>query len=428
MAIKKLTTMHPDTTQLAAYLDAALDEAEQKATRAHVLTCAHCTARLTRLRADAQRISALNSLPTPDLRSAIRQQLGQPRPISWLLRGAGLTGAVVALFLFALLISISSGTLARMPNRLLLLEQHQRQLIELDADNGTIFRRVALDGPPIALTYHQQRNWLYILLAQRIVVLNATTLTEQARWDAPRELGQPVSMVLDESRDRLYVAWPQAEQIGVFEASTLQPARLGGQQAITVGPSPDALLLSADGRTLFTADRQDGQLWSVDLDSGQVTHRSIALTTDNFRRYIALSADGRVLFVLEASTPPSLRRIELSDWQISAPILLDDGPLPWDLVLVDAQQLAIARGDSRVGGVTLFDTEALTVSAVLDYETDQHHLVAGPAGSFFGLNWLHGSVTHYSSTPAPGIGWRSIPQANGRLWEGVFIEGGWRWQ
>ena len=63
--------MHPDTLQLAAYLEGALGDAERADLRAHVLTCASCAARLEQLRADSRRITlALSSGAVPDVRAS----------------------------------------------------------------------------------------------------------------------------------------------------------------------------------------------------------------------------------------------------------------------------------------------------------------------------------------------------------------------
>src|SRR5262245_35641191 len=114
------TTMHPDLTRLALYLDGALDEAARTDVRGHLLTCPACAARLERLRADAPRITASVAGPTPDVRAAVRARLRRGGRSAWLLRGGALAGALTALLLFALLIGIRAGstTLGRAPDRL----------------------------------------------------------------------------------------------------------------------------------------------------------------------------------------------------------------------------------------------------------------------------------------------------------------------
>src|SRR5437762_6745483 len=103
--VRGRTTMHLDTYQLAAYLDGALDAATRAATRAHILTCPACAARLDRLRDDARRITSVSaSSPTPDVRAAVRVRLRRASPFTWLARGGAFAGALAALLLFAVLI------------------------------------------------------------------------------------------------------------------------------------------------------------------------------------------------------------------------------------------------------------------------------------------------------------------------------------
>jgi anti-sigma factor RsiW len=87
--------MHPDHRQLAAYLDGALDPARHAELRAHILTCATCTARLERLRDDARRIAAAlaSGGATPDVRAAVRARLRRPALGAWLTHGLALAGA-----------------------------------------------------------------------------------------------------------------------------------------------------------------------------------------------------------------------------------------------------------------------------------------------------------------------------------------------
>src|SRR5262245_17209475 len=133
MAVRR-KMMHPDTIQLAAYLDGALDEIHQAELRAHMLTCPSCAARLQLLRGDARRIEAtLAYRPAPDVRSAVRARLRRANPLAALLRGGALAGALGALLLFALLIGTRSGeTFGRVPDRLFVIDSRQGQLLVLD--------------------------------------------------------------------------------------------------------------------------------------------------------------------------------------------------------------------------------------------------------------------------------------------------------
>jgi DNA-binding beta-propeller fold protein YncE len=423
--------MHPNIQQLAAYLDAALDGATQAATRAHILTCTTCAARLERLRADGQRIASLASSPAPDLRADLRLRLRRPGPASWLLRGATVAGALAALFLFAMLIGVSSGTVGRVPDRLLVIDQSAQQLIELDAANGQTLRSTTIGEQPNELRYHQRLDRVYVLLSDGVAAIDLRTLTVIGRWDADSSFGASAGMALDEARDRLYISWPSAGVISALDAATLTPLQLAtdGRATISVGPAPGALLLAPDGQHLFTADSEDGQIWTIDVanDLAAASGRLLDPADVRMQRFLALSADGQTLYILRSGSTPSLQRVELRNWQASEPIPLGDGPLPWDLLLSDPSHLAIPRGDGRVGGVMIVATDNLSVTIHIDPDHDQHHLVAGPGGSFFGLNWLHGSVTRYDPARERAVVWLVTPLDRGRMWEGVYVGGGWRW-
>jgi hypothetical protein len=423
--------MHPDIQQLAAYLDAALDTATQAATRAHILTCPVCAARLERLRLDERRIAASAAGPAPDVRAAVRARLRRPGPANWLLRGAALASALAALFLIALLIGVSSGSVGRMPDRLFAVDQGAGQLIELDAASGQTLRIIDVGAQPSEVRYDQALDRLYLLLPRGIVAIDPRTLAVVGRWTAEPSFGVAAGMALDQARGRLYLSWPDAAIVSVLDAATLAPIRLApdGRTAFSVGPAPAALLLAPDGRRLFTADSEDGQIWTIDLADDQVTVAGRLLDRADVRaqRWLALSPDGQTLYVLRASGRPSLRRVDLRSGQASDPVLLGSGPQPWDLLLVDPGHLAIPRGDGRIGGVTIVTTGSFSMTAHLDPDHDQHHLAAGPGGSFFGLNWLHGTITRYDPARERPIVWLVTPLDRGRPWAGVYVGGGWHW-
>ena len=167
----------------------------------------------------------------------------------------------------------------------------------------------------------------------------------------------------------------------------------------------------------------------IDLSDDQVTTSGRLLDRADVKsqRWLALSSDGETLYVLRASGQPSLRRVDLRSGQASDPVLLGNGPQPWDLLLVDPGHLAIPRGDGKIGGVTMVATDTFNVVARLDPDRDQHHLAAGPGGSFFGLNWLHGTVTRYDPMRERAVVWLVTPLDRGRLWDGVYVGGGWPW-
>src|SRR5688500_7639401 len=153
--------MHPDTYQLAAYLDGALGDAERADLRAHILTCATCAARLERLRDDGRRITvALSSGAVPDVRAAVRarrrRSAGQH---AWLARGLALAGALAALLLFAVLAGTrAGGTAGRGPDLLVFMDKSNTQLVALDANGGARLATLKLAEMPIGIKYDEIRD------------------------------------------------------------------------------------------------------------------------------------------------------------------------------------------------------------------------------------------------------------------------------
>jgi DNA-binding beta-propeller fold protein YncE len=421
--------MHPETYQLAAYLDGALDKAAHAAVRAHVLTCPSCTTRLERLREDARRVAAFGAAgPAPDVRAAVRARLRRGSPAGWLLRGGALAGAAAALFLFALLIGFSSGTVARTPKRLFVADERAGQLLALDAESGALLSRVAVGGEPSQVRYDQQYARLYVLLEQAVAVVDTRTLTVTNRWEAPQQFGAMANMALDDRRGRLYVANPAARSIDVLDTATLTPTG-----SFQLGGAPDALALAPDGSVLFALDG-NGVLWTIDPRSGTKSSQSLNAGGAWQRGWLAISPDGGALYVLRYGAPSTLRRIDVRSGQIGAPVALAAGPQPQDMLLLDDGRLAIARGDSKRGGVAIVRGDDFSIVANPDPDYDQHRLAAGPQGTIFALNWLYSTITCYDLGANTRVwqaklqaGGSSLPRQQPYPSSGVFVPGGWRW-
>jgi DNA-binding beta-propeller fold protein YncE len=427
-------TMHPDMRQLAAYIDGALAEADRATLRAHVLTCSTCAARLERLHGDARQISATLSATNtaPDVRAAVRARLRRRWPGEWLVRGSALAGALAALLLFALLIGSRSGTVGRVPDRLFVTDSQNGQLVVLDAYTGERLGAVDVGSYPTAVRYDRRLDRLYVLIAKGVVAVDQRTLSVVNRWSAPAAVGTNAGMVLAEDRGRLYISQPDAAGVTSLDAATLRPS-----QTFSVGTTPTALALTPDAQRLFVFDQATGMLWMIDLSNGNRATRLLAQGDSRRTGWLALSEDGRTIYLLRggasiasaeqvrAGAPPELWRVAVDGGQAQGPFLLDKTPPLWDLVLLDADHLAIARGDGLQGGVDIVATASLSVTARLDPSYDEHHLVVGPRGAVFALNWLHGTITRYTLGSA-SVAWRTSAAA-WQPWAGVFVPGGWRW-
>jgi hypothetical protein len=419
--------MHPDTLRLAAYLDGALDPQAQAELRAHVLTCATCAARLERLRADARRITATLSSggATPDVRAAVRARLRRPSPGAWLVRGAALAGALAALLLFAMLIAIRSGaTLGRVPDRLFVTDRRGGQVVVLNAFDGARLTSVPAGGSPTNIVYDAWRDRLYVMIEQSIVAFDAQTLAQTARWDSAEPLNPGSGMALDAERGRLYIA-----QMKGVAALAIDTGAIAPERSYAVGAAPGPLGLTPDGRTLVILDVNQAALRTIDLASGSEESQALSGPQGGFGG-LAVSADGGSRYVmLRGSVPataPSLWRVDAGG-QVSGPATLDTSPPAWDLVLLDAGRLALARGDGVRGGVEIVSTESLGTLFRLEPSYDQHHLAVGPGGALFGMNYTRRTVTRFDAD-RQAVVWRTPENGKWEPWEAVFVRGGWRWR
>src|SRR5439155_1504245 len=98
----------------------------------------------------------------------------------------------------------------------------------------------------------------------------------------------------------LFVSLWGGEKVLMFDARTLAPA---GE--IAVGPHPNAMTLTADGRRLFVACANTNAVWVVDVETRTATEQiSVALYADapvgSTPNALALSPDGRTLLVANA--------------------------------------------------------------------------------------------------------------------------------
>jgi outer membrane protein assembly factor BamB len=418
--------MHPDYSELAAYLDGALDPAAQAQLRAHVLTCPACAARLERLRADARTIAATmaSARPTPDVRARVRARLRQPAWGAWLARGVALASTAAALLLFALLLATGSrATGLRSPDRLYVTDRRAGQLIVLDSSNGTLLDSSRLGDQPGSIAYDSRQGRLYVVLKRSVVALDPRSLQPLARWIAPRPLDTSASLALDSRRGRLYLIAGDA-LIGL----DLVAPELGVAATYQLGAQPSSLALAPDGSVLYALDPQAGRLWSVELASGSATSLDLTAATSGRSGWLAMSSDGRSLYALLTlafnGSQPGIWRIDTHGrtWQ-SAPLAASQPP--WDLEALD-ERLAIPRGNGATGGVEIVGTAALSRTALLDPEHDQHHLVVGAGGELFGLNFTHNAVTRYDANTGT-VAWRTPEGGGYQPWDGVLVPGGSRW-
>ena len=416
--------MHPDTAQLAAYLDGVLGPAEHAGLRAHLLTCRACAARLAQQRADAGRIArALATGPAPDVRAAVRVRARRAGRLAWLAPATGLAAGLAAVLLFALLLSGGSnrGTAARGPDLLFVTDRRGGNVVALDAATGAWLRAAELSDSPGAIVYDPLRGRLYVALRQAVVALDPATLAPRGRWEAPQPIPSNANLALDARGARLYLAQPGGVIALALDAPDLALAR-----SYALSATPQALAIAPAGATLFALAADQARLWNIDLRDGASTAQALAQPDPSRAGWLAISRDGRGLYAVltraAADGRPMIWRIATGD-RSSAAATLDLLPSPWDLELLDNGLLALPRGNGSTGGVELLASDTLSTTARLDPAHDQHHVVAGAGGAFFGLNFTHDTVTRYDSA-GPSVAWRTAERSDWQPWDGVFVPGG----
>lgn len=419
--------MHPDVVTLAAYLDGALADGERADVRAHVLTCAACAARLERLRADTKRISALASgAPTPDVRAAVRARLRRAPRAAWFGRGFALAGALAALLLLVVMLGARPGaTLGRAADRLLVTDRRAGQIVVLDARTGARLQAADIGDAPTAIRYDPIGDRLYVMLSNGIVAVDPRTLGVLDRWAAPRQLDAQKGMALDARGARLYVALPDGVAVLALDTPALRLV-----ETIDVGGPPSALAAAPDGRAIYALVPGTARLWTIASESGSYRATSVELTAPNSRAvgWLVLDRDGASAYVLLTGAPdgrPLLWRVGRDGW-VPPPARLAELPLPWDMEMLDIGQLAVARGDGAKGGVELIDSRALTTTARIDPQRDEHHVTVGPGSAMFGLNFTGAFVTRFDARSGAVV-WRTPATPAWQPWDAVYVPGGWRW-
>lgn len=410
--------MHPDTARLAAYLDGALPSAELADVRAHLLTCAACTAQLARLRADAQRIERALASPTPDVRAAVRARL-RANPARWFMPALGIVAGLAALLVFALLLGAGQfRTAASPPARLFITERSRTQVLALDPATGAQLAAGPLGETPAAIVYDPTRAQLYVALPHAIAALDPATLAVRWRWQAPQEISSNANIVLQAAGGRLYV--PQPDGVLALDVGGDAPAVA---HVFTLGAAPQALALTPDGATLLALAPTEARLWSIGTADGAASSQQLAQPDATRSGWLALSPDGATCYVLLTRASPSTTPMV---WQInrrdgaSTTLALGSAPAPWDFAPLEGGLLAVPRGNGTRGGIELLSTVPLSSAAQLDASYDQHHIVVGANDALFGLNFSHGTVTRYD-VAAQRVLWRTPADTGMSPWDGVLV-------
>ena len=212
-------------------------------------------------------------------------------------------------------------------------------------------------GPQqVALSPDGRELWVALLHGAGLEVYGSTTGNETGEVS----LGNKGAAELIFTGDGATIYATQTATNLVYEVDRV--SRTVKRQFETDGKSPKVLALSADEKTLFTANWDSNDISEIDLASGKVVRRlptvakphGLYLTSDGTRLYVAGFERGE------------LQRIDLSTG--AGKLVFATGGALWDLVADQTQRLLYVD-DSKGNSVYVFDLENETATKFAD--TDQ---------------------------------------------------------
>jgi DNA-binding beta-propeller fold protein YncE len=139
---------------------------------------------------------------------------------------------------------------------------------------------------------HRRLQFGFVLVA---VFLGKTQAQTTATFGDVISLGtQPSDLVLDESRQRLYIVNTSANRVDIWDYSAQQI--IG---SIPVGQNPLACAISMDNTTLYVTNHDDSTLAIIDLTSSALSPNFVSLPSKP--QGVEVGADGRVLISTDGS-------------------------------------------------------------------------------------------------------------------------------
>jgi len=206
--------------------------------------------------------------------------------------------------------------------------------IDLDTGSATAILEVPPSGAatePTSLARVGERLYATVLVPQpddRAAALR-TIDAASGRTLSETPIGPRANFVLaDPRRGVVYVA--------NFETNTVSEFSLQGEprRTFAVGPGPQGMALTPDGRRLVVANYYDNSLSLVALDEGTAETFPLVLGEQRYVNpsHLVLTDDGRSALVATSGTKGALVRVDLERRAVTsaAPV----GPLPFDIVAV----------------------------------------------------------------------------------------------
>lgn len=186
-------------------------------------------------------------------------------------------------------------------------------IYRFDHDNGLLFHQVkisdfeVLDGSPrrapsgLALSSDGQTLWTANVWSHSIAKFNTDQAKLRGEWPLDKD-SFPYGLVLDESRDRLYVSlWGKAE-IAVIDTRTGESIGRWKSEA-----HPNEMLLARGGEVLYVANANRNSVSVFDTREGKAvevinTAIDARAPSGSTPSSLALTSDESVLFVANSNT------------------------------------------------------------------------------------------------------------------------------
>lgn len=216
-------------------------------------------------------------------------------------------------------------------------------------------------------------------------------------------------------RDVLLVACSGSDAIGVVDPLTGALLR-----QLPASADPETFALSPDGRRLYAASEDKGELVIVDLEAGTITAR---VPVGGEPEGVAASPDGRLVFVT-SETDHHIAVVDVAKAAVIGKIAA--GKRPRRLVWVDHGR-ELWAGNEREGTISIIDPLRLAVKETLVLPTEGLPTVPMPAGMvasadggtvYVGL----GRANHVAVIDVARRAVRAMVPAGQRIW-GVALSG-----
>ena len=198
------------------------------------------------------------------------------------------------------------------------IDTNTGQLIDTNTGTPTTFDSITVGTSPSALLLDGNRLYVANTGSNSVSVIDTTTYklidtNPSLSGTQSISVGSSPSALALGPGGRLYVANTGSNTVSVIDTTTSNYTlidanpKLKGTQSISVGTSPSALALGADGR-LYVANRGSSSVSVIDTNAGSVNYNKVikTITVGANPNSVAVSPDGSLAYVANANDTVSV--------------------------------------------------------------------------------------------------------------------------